>query len=156
MATAHEGETAPRVHPARATAVANRLRPVLLHINRHLRREIHELGVTNSQVSTLAAIVCNPGIGVNDLAAGEGVAAPSMSTQLDRLQAAGLVERTRDPEGDRRRVGLRVTEEGERVLRTVRSRRTAWLAERLRGLDAESLAVIEAAIDPLSRLVERP
>jgi hypothetical protein len=32
-------------------AVANRLRPVLLKLNRELRREIHSLGVTGGQVS---------------------------------------------------------------------------------------------------------
>ena len=36
--------------------VANRLRPVLLKLNRHLRREIHSLGVTGGQVSLLFAI----------------------------------------------------------------------------------------------------
>jgi len=45
------------------------------------------------------------------------------------------------------------------VLRRVRSRRTAWLATRLRGLSPGELDAIEAAIEPLSRLLsedERP
>jgi len=33
-------------------------------------------------------------------------------------------------------------------------RRTAWLATRLRGLDADELAGVEAAIEPLSRLLK--
>jgi hypothetical protein len=40
------------------------------------------------------------------------------------------------------------------VLRRVRSRRTAWLATRLRGLSDEDLAAVEAAIEPLSRLLK--
>jgi len=40
-----------------------------------------------------------------------------------------------------------------RELRRVRSRRTAWLATRLRGLTPEQLAAIEAAIEPLSELL---
>ena len=47
-----------------------------------------------------------------------------------RLEAAGLVRRTQDEQDGRRR-GLSVTDEGERVLRSVKSRRTAWLAARL-------------------------
>src|SRR5919206_528728 len=49
-------------------AVANRLRPVLHKLNRHLRRETHSLGVTSGQVSLLAQIGRSPGIGVLALA----------------------------------------------------------------------------------------
>ena len=40
------------------------------------------------------------------------------------------------------------------MLRSVRSRRTAWLAERLERLAPDELAAIEAALEPLSRLLE--
>jgi len=39
------------------------------------------------------------------------------------------------------------------VLRSVRSRRTIWLAERLKGLSPDELARIEAAIEPLEKLL---
>lgn len=136
-------------------AVANDLRPVLLHINRHLRRELHALGVSSSQVSLLAAINASPGIGVAELAGREGTSAPSVSNHIDKLEAAGMVTRTRAAT-DRRRVGLAVTVEGQRVLRAVRSRRTAWLASRLRDLPADQLRAVEGAIDALRALVERP
>jgi DNA-binding MarR family transcriptional regulator len=133
--------------------VANRLRPVLLKLNRHLRREIHSLGVTGGQASLLFTIQRRPGIGVRELAALERMSAPGMSKYVGRLEAAGLV--TRDPsEADRRRVGLRVTPEAERVLRSVRSRRTAWLAARLRGLTDAELAAVDAAIEPLQELID--
>lgn len=132
-------------------AVANRLRPVLLKLNRHLRREIHSLGVTGGQVSLLVTIQSRPGIGVRELAALERMSAAGMSKYVGRLEAAGLV--TRQPSADdRRRVGLRVTPEGERVLRSVKSRRTAWLAARLRELSPEELEAIDAAIEPLREL----
>jgi DNA-binding MarR family transcriptional regulator len=137
-------------------AVANGLRPVLLHLNRHLRRELHSMGVGSSQVSLLAAIQGNPGIGVGELAAREGTSAPSVSNHIDRLEAAGLVTRSRVDGGDRRRVGLAVTAEGARVLRAVRSRRTAWLAARLRDLPDDQLRAVDAAIPGLRALVERP
>jgi DNA-binding MarR family transcriptional regulator len=134
-------------------AIANRLRPVLLHLNRHLRREVHLLGVSGGQISLLSAIQDRPGIGVADLAAREGTAASSISVHLDRLEASGLVTRQREAEGDRRRVGLTVTAGGERVLRAVRRRRTAWLASRLDGLDAKQRASVSGAIDALAALV---
>jgi DNA-binding MarR family transcriptional regulator len=132
--------------------LANRLRPVLHKLNRHLRRETHSLGVTSGQVSLLAEIGRSPGIGVRELAALERMSSPGMSKYVARLEQAGLVRRTET--ADRRRVGLELTEEGQRVLRSVRSRRTAWLASRLRGLDPDDLAAVEAAVEPLARLLE--
>src|SRR2546426_11001758 len=132
--------------------LANRLRPVLLKLHRQLRRELHSLGVTAGQVSVLAAIRTSPGIGVRELAYLEGMSSPGMSKYVARLEAAGLVRRTVG--ADRRRVGLDLTEEAQRVLRSVRSRRTAWLAARLRRLTDEELEAVDAAIEPLSRLLE--
>jgi hypothetical protein len=40
------------------------------------------------------------------------------------------------------------------VLRRVRSRRTAWLATRLRGLSPAELLAVESALEPLSRLLK--
>jgi DNA-binding MarR family transcriptional regulator len=150
-----EPEAATDVQALDPVGVANRLRPVLLHLNRHLRRELHALGLGSSQVSLLSSISKTPGIGVAELATREGTSAPSISNHIDRLEAAGLVMRSRNGEGDRRRVGLTNTPEGQRVLRAVRSRRTAWLAAGLRDLPAEQLRAIDAAIDSLSALAER-
>jgi len=132
--------------------VANRLRPVLLHLARHLRRETHALGITGGQASLLATIHGLPGIGVNELAAREGMSAPSICGHIDRLEAAGLVERVRAESGDRRRVGLSVSRAGERALVDVRRRRTAWLAQRLKNLEPGELDRISAAVDALARI----
>src|SRR3954454_14817518 len=101
-------------HDIDPVEVANNLRPVLLKLNRQLRRELHSLGVTGSQVPLLAAIQANPGIGIRGLAELEGVSAPAISIHIRRLERAGLV--TRVTGYDRRRVGLTVTPEAVRVL----------------------------------------
>jgi DNA-binding MarR family transcriptional regulator len=134
------------------TVLANRLRPVLLHLNRQLRREIHSLGVTGGQVSLLVQIKYNPGIGIRELAALERISVPGMSKFISRLEVAGLVQRA-SVEGDQRRVGLTLTPAGHKVLRSVKSKRTAWLASRLRDLDADELDAIDAAIEPLTHLL---
>ncbi|HVI18371.1 MAG TPA: MarR family transcriptional regulator, partial [Gaiellales bacterium] len=77
----------------------------------------------------------------------------AMSTALTRLESAGLLQRTR-AQADRRRVGLELTDAGQRVLRSARSRRTAWLASRLGRLTEVELAAIDSVIDPLTRLLE--
>jgi DNA-binding MarR family transcriptional regulator len=132
-------------------AVADRLRPTLLGISRELRRE-RIGGVSPHQVALLAAIKHSPGVTVGDLATGERVSTAAMSKRVSRLERGGLVERT-PSESDRRRVGLTLSEEGQRVLRRVRSRRTAWLASRLGSLSPDELAAIGAAAEPLSRLL---
>jgi DNA-binding MarR family transcriptional regulator len=133
-------------------ATANRLRPVLLRLARELRREIHSLGVTAGQVSLLAAIKHDPGITATALAERERVSAAGMSGQLVRLEAARLIARTRAT--DRRRIGLTLTAEGEKVLKSVRNRRTTFLTGRLDRLEPEDRDRIEAAIEPLERLLE--
>ena len=134
------------------TLLANRLRPVLLQLNRQLRREIHSLGVTGGQVSLLVQIKYRPGIGIRELAALERMSVPGMSKFISRLEEAGLVHRAQ-VEGDQRRVGLTLTPAGQKVLRSVKSKRTAWLAARLRDLDPEELEAIDAAIEPLAHLL---
>jgi len=134
-----------------SVATANRLRPALLRLARELRREIHSLGVTGGQVSLLAAIKHAPGITATELAERERVSAPGMSGHLVRMEAAGLIERTRA--ADRRRIGLFLTAEGEKVLRSVRNKRTAWLVSRLDRLEPADREAIEAAIDALEKLI---
>ena len=132
--------------------VANQLRPVLLRLSRELRQETEQLGVTSRQVTLLWLIRGNPGMSLRELAAEERISAPALSGHVDRLEKAGLLERARDVT-DRRRVGLALTDDGERLLKRVRARRTTWLADRLRDLDDDELAAVEAAIDPLGRLL---
>lgn len=135
-----------------AVAVADALRPVLLRVGRELRREARAVGISPEQVSLLVAIKYAPGVGARELAARERISPPAMTKHIDRLERDGLVTRTPSP-GDKRRIGLTLTDEGQRALRRVRSRRTAWLASRLRELSADELAAVQAAIEPLSRLL---
>jgi DNA-binding MarR family transcriptional regulator len=139
-----------------ALVIANRLRPVLLRLARRLRRELHDLDVTVIQISLLTAIRHQPGIGLGELAGREGMSSASLSVHIDRLQSAGLVDRARVDDGDRRRVWLRITSAGETLLDAARSRRTAWLARRLERLSVDERSAVEAAIDPLLRLLEEP
>lgn len=132
--------------------IANRLRPTLLRLSRHLRREIHSIGVTGGQVSLLIAIKTHPGITARELADRERVSAPGMSGQLVRLEVAQLIRRERA--ADRRRIGLFITADGDRVLRSVKKKRTAWLSARLDKLTAEERDAIEAALPALERLLE--
>jgi DNA-binding MarR family transcriptional regulator len=135
-----------------AMAVADSLRPTLLRLARELRRE-KIAGVSPQQVGLLVAIKYAPGVTVGELAADERVSTAAMSKRVSRLQRDGLVARTKS-EADRRCIGLTLTEEGQRALRRVRSRRTAWLASRLSALSPAELTSVGAAAESLARLLE--
>jgi len=135
-----------------ADAVAADLRPVLLRLARELRRETEQLGITTRQATLLWLVKRSPGLSLAELAAEEGISPPALSGHVDRLERAGLIERVRSTE-DRRRVGLRLTDEGSRLLRRVRARRTTWLTDRLGRLEPRELAAIESATPALERLL---
>lgn len=78
---------------------------------------------------------------------------PTISRVTTRLGQAGLLERLPD-ELDGRGARLRLTPEGRRTLRGLRSRKTAYLAERLERLDPEERTVLAQASEPLERLLE--
>ena len=133
-------------------SVAADLRPVLLRLARELRKETEQLGITARQATLLWLVKRNPGLSLAQLAAEEGISPPALSGHVDRLERAGFLERVRSSD-DRRRVGLRLTDDGERLMRRVRARRTTWLANRLRGLEPSELDAIDAALPALLRLV---
>ena len=132
--------------------VASELRPIVLRLARGLRKETEQLGITARQATLLWLIKRSPGLSLAELAAEEDISPPALSGHVDRLETAGLVERERS-ETDRRRVGIRLTSEGEQLLRRVRARRTTWLAARTRSLEPAELEAIEAALPALIRLI---
>src|SRR5262249_3260693 len=135
-----------------AMAVADSLRPTLLRLARELRQE-RIAGVSPHQVALLISIKYTPGVTVSQLAAEERVSTAAMSKRVSRLQRDGLVARTKS-EADRRCIGLTLTEDGQRTLRRVRSRRTAYLASRLGDLTPSELGGVGGAGDPLARLLQ--
>ena len=133
--------------------IADELRPVLLRLTRELRKESEQLGVTTRQATLLWLVKRSPGLSLAELAAEEGISPPALSGHVDRLERAGLIERVRSSQ-DRRRVGLALTDEGIRLLRRIRARRTTWLAMRLRELEQAELDALATAVPALRRLLE--
>ena len=79
---------------------------------------------------------------ISDLAALDHCSQPTMTTQVRRLEDAGLVSRTADP-ADARAVLIRITPKGARTLTQVRADRGAAIdpyLERLEPEDRQTLA----------------
>lgn len=82
---------------------------------------------------------------LTSLAADEGVAQPSMTQLVQRLERQGLVERDRDP-GDKRVVWVAITDAGRRLLSDRRASRAEELATLLAALPPEDEAALAAAV----------
>ncbi len=135
--------------------VAVVLRTVIFRLHRQMRRESDGLGGPNAFAAILLTTIRRePGIGVNELAARENMRAASMSVHIKQLEAAGWILRCQNTHQDKRRVGLRITDEGERLLAEVRRRRTDWLAGRVATLTVEDRAALRAASAALQQLGE--
>ncbi len=121
--------------------------PVLHHALR--QRDLRGAGpagakVTAHQITLLAQVDQAAGRTMTDLALAMGVAPPTISLSVDRMERLGLVKRERDP-ADGRRVILRLTDAGLKLARgrslldPVRVRALLAVlspAERSAGIDA--------------------
>lgn len=136
-------------------ALADQLRPVFLRLHRSLRSEELLPGLSSTQTMLLLAIRRSPGIGLGELAAREHLSSPTLVAHIDKLEAAGYVERARSDPNDRRRVDVRLTEAGAAALQTLRERRTGWLAARLEALTPAERTALAAAVEPLQRLARK-
>jgi DNA-binding MarR family transcriptional regulator len=74
------------------------------------------LGVNRTDGRCLDVIDQRPGLTAGELAEAVGLSPGAVTTVLDRLEARGLVTRSRDPD-DRRRVTLKMTPEANRLAR---------------------------------------
>jgi DNA-binding MarR family transcriptional regulator len=132
--------------------VASRLRLAVTRTARRMRQE-SDPSLSPTQTAALATIERRGPLTPSELASIERVQRPTISRVAARLVEAGLVERLPD-ELDRRGARLRVTDAGRRRLREVRSRKTAYLAERIERLGPEERDLLMRASDLLERLLE--
>lgn len=81
--------------------------------NGRIRKELHALGLTTTQMRALAVLSVLDGVQIGALAVYAVVEQSTLSRAIDHLQADGLVTRARDPQ-DNRGTRLSITLEGRR------------------------------------------
>ncbi len=120
-------------------------------LSRSLRRS-GSTGMGHGSISALSTLTYSGTLRLGDLATREGVAAPTMSRIVAGLVESGFVRREPDP-ADRRAWLVTATEEGERIVSSVRSTRMQELSRRLdklpeadRDLLINSIPVLEALL----------
>ena len=141
--------------PATSDAeLASRLRLAVTRLARRLRTQLPG-DLSPSQLATLSSVERLGPITLGELSAVERVKPPTMTKIVGCLEEQGLLSRTVDP-SDRRVARVEATVEGLRFLDRSRRQKDAYLAERLRGLDADDRAALERAAEVLERLLEQP
>lgn len=103
------------------------------------------------QFRTLAFLNRQPGASLSAVAEHIGLTLPAMSTLVDGLVARVMV--TRGPAlGDRRRITLTLTHQGQATLEAANTAAEARLAERLAGLSAGDRQLVAQAMQVLRPL----
>jgi DNA-binding MarR family transcriptional regulator len=153
MAKVKPGKTPSR---PQALAAADRLHSAAIHLLRRVRQQDAAAGVGPAQLSALSVLVFAGSkaatMTLGKLAAAEQVKPPTMSRVAAGLQRNHLVTITRDPH-DSRRLHIRATPKGTRLLHQARQRRIEYLAARIESLSCAHLAQLSAAVRILEELL---
>ncbi len=128
--------------------VADRLHSTAIHLLRRLRKQDVATGEGPARLSALSVLVFGGPRTLGELAAAEQVRPPTMSRMVAGLARSRLVVITADPH-DARRMRIRATGKGARLLYKGRRLRVAALAANLHSLAPERLAKLAEAVDIL-------
>ena len=132
--------------------LASELRASVMRLRRRLAVERHpDNDLSIGQMVVLGLLLRDGDQSIGDLARAERVQPPSMTRTVTCLEAGGHVVR-RPHESDGRQVVVSLTDTGREAILVDRSRREAWLAERLRDLTPDERAVLRAAAPLMARL----
>jgi DNA-binding MarR family transcriptional regulator len=132
--------------------LAPRLRLAVTRLARRLRQQSAD-GLSPSQTSALSSIERHGGLTPSELATIERIQRPTATRVIAALADARLVLREPDAQ-DRRSARVKVTREGAATLKRGRSRKNAYLARRLRGLDPGDLETLARAAAVIELLLE--
>jgi DNA-binding MarR family transcriptional regulator len=125
---------------------------VVARLNRYATQRI-QMQLPAAQARLLSTIEAHGEARICDLAAVDHCSQPTMTTQVRRLEEAGLVARTVDP-GDARAVRIRITPEGVRTLNRVRADRAAVIEPQLARLEPADRQTLAEAVAVLRRLLD--
>jgi DNA-binding MarR family transcriptional regulator len=137
---------------SRAPHLASRLRLAVARTARRLRQEAGG-GLSPTLTAALASIENHGPLTPSELADRERIKRPTATRLIATLEESGLITRTADI-ADRRSALIAITPEGRDLMRTLRTRKDAYLAQRLRTLSPEERDTLDRAADLLERLLE--
>jgi DNA-binding MarR family transcriptional regulator len=140
--------------PPSPEALAGHLRLTVARLARRLRQEAGS-GLGPTLTAALATVDHWGPLSPSQLAERERIQRPSATRIVDRLVSEGYVVRRPDPE-DGRSCRVEITDAGHAHLDEARSRKAAFLAERITALAPEQRALLGQAAHILDGLLADP
>lgn len=134
----------------RAEEIAAMLEGVVRRQRKASQDQLEGLGVTPGQVRVLRTLRHAEGaLRVSELAERLGIVPRSATSAVDSLENAGLVARAPDP-GDRRATLVSLTDQGGKVLQSVRRRKRDALIAQIERLNDEQQTALLALLRHLA------
>jgi DNA-binding MarR family transcriptional regulator len=130
-----------------------RLRIALARVARALDRQTRGHELTRTQASVLGTAARLGPLRITELAEIEGVNPTMLSRIVAKLEDAGLLHRSPDPD-DRRAALVEPTAEGRALQQRLRDERTRLLAEHLAGLPEDHATGLLAALPAIEALAD--
>ena len=130
-----------------------RLRVALARIVRTIDRQVDGGGLTRTELSVLGTVSRLKAVTAGELADIEGLNPTMLSRIVGKLESAGIVTRTPDPD-DRRVVRIGITPEGSRLHNRMRRERSALISARLDEIPEQDARAVLAALPALESLAE--
>jgi DNA-binding MarR family transcriptional regulator len=127
--------------------------PLRRALRRAGRRGLPGPPVPSAQAELLRVVLVQPGIGVREAAQQLGVAPNTVSTLVNQLAVAGLLERGRDPD-DGRAARLVLTQRAVGRAALWRDQREQALRAALAELDEREREALTTAVPALRRVLE--
>ncbi len=124
---------------------------VVARINRLANQRVR-MPIPFAQARLLSTIEDQGQARISDLAALDNCSQPTMTTQVRRLEDAGMVTRAADP-GDARAVLIRITADGVAALRQARLDRGAAIDPYLERLSDTDRRCLDEAVVVMRRLL---
>ncbi len=131
------------------------LRRIMRAFELRSRNLMLDFGLTGPQLAALQAAAQNETVTAGGIAREIHVGQPTVTGILDRLERRGLVERARGQQ-DRRKLDVRVTEEGRRVLQRAPSLFQDQFCHQLRQLAEWERTQILATLQRIAAMMESP
>lgn len=126
----------PEQNPSSLDNLGFMLQDVARLMRRGFNRRVQDMELTQSQWRALAIMSRNPGMWQCHLADTLEMQPISVARLIDRMQAAGWVERRGDP-GDRRAQQLFLTKQAEPTLKNLKKHGAETRAGALKGITVE-------------------
>lgn len=122
----------------------------MTRIRRQMRRH-GSIDLTVPQYRALRYVQRHPETSLTHLAESLGMSLSSVSALVERLVKVGHLEREVDP-AVRRRIRLRLSPSGRRLLQQAEFGTRRWLAAELAGLTDAERRLLDGALDVLARI----